>query len=473
MLKKGEASIALGPFSKTLQPLIDEVVAGAGKDKFRKGTILIPSVLIWFVLAMTLRRDLSYPKVLNWLVSGLRWLDLKLPAKLVEDGTITHARTKLGFEIFRLLFVRSVDSLKTLKADFHGLVTVMFDGSSLTMPDSQSNQAQFGKPKSGRGQAAFPQMRIMALMVRATRIITDIAFAPFQGKGTGERSLMMEILQRVKGTNLLFLFDAGFYSFFLIYVLQQKGHHFLMKISSSVHLQPIKGGLLPDGSYLALINGKIEDPLLSRSACKRYKKIQILVRVIRFQIPGFQPVRLITSIVDENITAKELACHYHKRWDIELGYDEIKTHQCATLRGQSPTILRSKRSDLVTQELYAMLIVYNQTRFLMYQAAMHHGEDPLEISFLDTSQWIIDAVVEVNRVPKARSKAMIDYLLQLIAESLIDRPRRPRVNPRVVKIKMSKFSLKKSKHKSQSRDLERQITVIPPADPQEEFKETA
>lgn len=31
-------------------------------------------------------------------------------------------------------------------------------------------------------------------------------------------------------------------------------------------------------------------------------------------------------------------------------YDEIKTHQCATLRGQVPTIIRGKRSDLVEQE---------------------------------------------------------------------------------------------------------------------------
>jgi hypothetical protein len=466
-------SINIGPFSETLQPLINEALAEGEKDKYRKGTILTPVLLVWFILSMTLRRDLDYNKTLNWLVSGIRWLETQLPAKLVSCGTISHARVQLGFEVIRSLFCKFVASLQPYKPDFHGFTSVIFDGSGLTMPDTKSNQAEFGKPKTGRGKAAFPQTRIMALMVRATRIVTDIAFAPFQGKGTGERSLMMEILQRTKDSNLLFLFDAGFYSFYLIYALQQKGHHFLMKISSSIQLAPVKGGLLSDGSYLALIKGKIEDPLSSTPKRRRFKKIQILVRVIQFQIPGFQPVRLITNIMDVNITAKELACHYHKRWDIEIGYDEIKTHQCATLRGHCPTHLRSKRSDLVKQEIYAILIVYNQIRFLMYQAALTQNQNPLDISFLDTTQWIIDAVPEISIAALDMRKSMFDYLLRIISESTVDRPRRPRINPRVVKVKMSKFSLKRQKHKSEERHLDKEITIVPLANQQAELKEAS
>ena len=59
---------------------------------------------------------------------------------------------------------------------------------------------------------------------------------------------------------------------------------------------------------------------------------------------------------------KELVLHYPKRGDIEIAFDEIKTHQCATLRGQAPTLLRSKTSRLVEQELYATVIVYNLVR---------------------------------------------------------------------------------------------------------------
>jgi hypothetical protein len=466
-------SIDMAPFSETLQPLIEQTLVDAKKDKYRKGTLLTPVLMVWFVLGITLRRDLDYNKVLNWLVSGIRWVHLVLPAKLVACGTISHARVQLGFEVFHTLFCRFVSSLISCKPDFHGLVSVIFDGSSLTMPDTESNQKEFGKPKSGRGQAAFPQTRLMALMVRATRMIIDIAFAPYQGKGTGERSLMMQILQRTKCSDFLFMFDAGFYSFLLVYTLREQCQHFIMKVSSSLSLAPVKGGLLPDGSYLALIKGKIEDPDSSTTQSKRYKTVKILVRVIQFQIPGFQPVRLITSIMDVDISAKELACHYHKRWDIEIGYDEIKTHQCATLRGQCPTILRSKRSDLVKQEIYAILIVYNNTRLLIYRASNQHCKDPLEISFLDTTQWIIDAIEHSNTYINTNKNSAYTYLLDLIAQSTIDRPRRHRVNPRVVKVKMSKFSLKRTKHKSHERNLEKEIAILLPSHSQEGWEESA
>jgi hypothetical protein len=147
--------------------------------------------------------------------------------------------------------------------------------------------------------------------------------------------------------------------------------------------------------------------------------------------------------------------HYHKRWDIEISYDEIKTHQCATLRGQAPTILRSKKSELVKQELYALLISYNMTRWLMVQSAETHGVNPLELSFLDCLQWIIDAVDKANGHK---------YLSKLIAESLIDRPKRKRVNPRVIKIKMSKFKRKRKEDKGENIDYEKHTRIIPPGE---------
>ena len=52
------------------------------------------------------------------------------------------------------------------------------------------------------------------------------------------------------------------------------------------------------------------------------------------------------------------------------------------------------------------------------------------------------------------------YLLSLIVESEIDRPQRPRTNPRVIKVKMSKFERKKATHKSQYRDIESELCIL-------------
>ncbi len=151
---------------------------------------------------------------------------------------------------------------------------------------------------------------------------------------------------------------------------------------------------------------------------------------------------------------------YHRRWDIEIAYDEIKTHQCATLRGQSPTTFRSKRPDLVEQELYALLIMYNMVRLLIRRAADEHGKDPRSLSFLDALQHIIDAAPLMTADPSHQSEDKFQYLLAVIADCEIDRPRRPRINPRVVKVKMSKFGRKSKKHKSEERDIEQELKII-------------
>ena len=379
------SSFSLAPFDRILQPLIEEVLIEEGQDKYRKGTVLIPKLLIWLVLALTLRRDLNYHKVLNWLVSGFRWVLLLLPAQsnIVQDGAISHARVKLGVHVFQILFAKLAASFQQFEPDFHGLVSVAFDGSTGTMPDTKANVDQFNKPKSGRGQAAFPQLRMMTLLAVSVRLILNVTYAPYCGKGTGERALLLEILEQIVLTNLLFLLDAGLYAFELLQKIGQKGQKFIVKAPAHVKLKPSQ--YLSDGSYLAQLTKKVPDleAPKTKSGRQRWKKVNLMVRVIRFEIPGFRPVTLITNIFEPTITARDIALHYHKRWDIEIAYDEIKTHQCATLKGQSPTIFRSKRPDLVAQELYAMLIMYNLVRLLIAQAAAQHGKDPRLISFLD------------------------------------------------------------------------------------------
>lgn len=457
------ASFSFAPFSRILQPLIDETLVELGEGQYRKGTILTPRLLVWLVLALTLRRDLNCHKVLNWMVSGFRWLRLWLPAQslIVKDGTVSHARVRLGVEVLRVLFHKLIAAFWPIAPDFHGLVSVAFDGTTGTMPDTASNVEKFHKPSSRSGQAAFPQMRIMTLMALSVRLMLDVACAPYRGKGTGERSLVRQMLTRGVRKGLLFLLDAGLYAFDILWNIDQADQKFIVKAPRGLKLKPIQ--FLPDGSFLAQLTHKIEDHDAppTKSGRKRWKKVTLIVRVIRIEIPGFRPIALITNILDETITARELALHYHKRWDIEIAYDEIKTHQCATLRGQSPTTFRSKRPDLVEQELYAMLIMYNLIRLLICQAAEEHGKDPCSISFLDALQHLIDAA-PIMTADEPYQESQFEYLLAVIADCEIDRPRRPRASPRVVKVKMSKFKRKREKHKSETRDLAKELKIMRP-----------
>ncbi len=94
-------------------------------------------------------KDISYPKTLNWLASGVRWMRLDLPVRLVKDGAISHARVKLGVAVFRDIFYKFVLSFTSINPDFHGWVTVVFDGTSMTMPDTESNRDKWGFKEAG------------------------------------------------------------------------------------------------------------------------------------------------------------------------------------------------------------------------------------------------------------------------------------------------------------------------------------
>jgi hypothetical protein len=454
-------TFSLAPFAPFLQPLIDEVLREQGQAEFRKGTLLIPKLLIWLVLVLTLRRDLNCQKALNWMVSGFRWMQALLPptATLVQDGAISHARVSLGVTLFQRLWVKLTASFQPLDADFHGWVTVIFDGTTGTMPDTEPNERRFHKPKSRKGQAAFPQVRLVTLLARSARLILELAYAPYTGKGNGERALMHQILEQVGLQHRLFLLDAGFYAFKTLWTIDHKAHAFIIKAPRTVKLKP--GQYFPDGSFLAQLMGQIEDldaPKI-QAGRTRWQTVCLTVRVIRFEIPGFRPVRLITNLLDEEITARELVVHYHQRWDAEVAYAEIKTHQCATLRGQSPTTFRSKRPDLVEQELYALVITYNLVRLLIRQAATAHGKDPRRISFLNALQHILDAT-PILTAAEDSSPARFEYLLGVIADCDLDRPDRHRISPRVVKVKMSKFQRKNEMHKSEYRVLEQELKII-------------
>src|SRR5262249_47580566 len=50
------------------------------------------------------------------------------------------------------------------------------------------------------------------------------------------------------------------------------------------------------------------------------------VRAIRYRRRGFRPRTLLTSLLDPDAyPAAEIVALYHERWELELGFDEVKT----------------------------------------------------------------------------------------------------------------------------------------------------
>ena len=168
----------------------------------------------------------------------------------------------------------------------------------------------------------------------------------------------------------------------------------------------------------------------------------------------------MTTLLDAAIPATEIARHSHRRWDIEIAYDELKTHQCATLRGQSPTTFRSKCGELVEQELDAMVIMYTTIRLMMVQAAQTSGTAPRDLSFLDTLHLVLEAAPFVTLHDEARQVIVFEYLLEVIATAMIVRSPQKRVAPRVVKVAHSKFPRKRDTDRVEIRDGDNTVEIL-------------
>jgi hypothetical protein len=60
---------------------------------------------------------------------------------------------------------------------YRGLRLVALDGTTLDVPNTQANAAAFGRPGGGRGQGAFPQVRLVGLVECGTHAVVDAARA--------------------------------------------------------------------------------------------------------------------------------------------------------------------------------------------------------------------------------------------------------------------------------------------------------
>jgi len=370
--------VSVGVLTRVFPPdLVDEVIAEVGRTEQRHRS-LPARVMAYFSIGMALYSEGSYEDVLSQLTDGLSWAsgwreEYSLPSK----SAIFQARARLGAEPLKALFARVARPIGTAPTAgeavgwLAGRRLVAVDGTCLDVADTVANEAFFGRPGVNKGErAAFPQARVVALAECGTHAMFA---AVVGGLATGEPSMVEELLSRVE-PGMLLLADRGVFSYALWRKATGTGADLLWRIRTDhAGPQPEYREDLPDGSWLAV---------LRRSTGPERRLPPMPVRVIDYSIddgrdhPG--SYRLFTTILDPaEAPAAALASAYHQRWEIELAFDELKTHQ----RGPR-TVLRSKSPDLVRQEIWGHLCCHYAIRSLMAAAAEHAGHEPDRTSFV-------------------------------------------------------------------------------------------
>ena len=427
----------LSQFEKDIDPeWIEEALKARGTATVR--TRRFPAVqAIWLVIGMALFRNKAITEVAST-------LDLALPSPkggpTAARSAVSNARGRLGKEPVAWLFKRCANEWAHASAArdrWQGLALYGADGTTLRVPDTDDNSDHFGYAKGGdRGDSAYPMVRLVAVMALRSHLIASVAFGPYK---KGEYTYAAELWDTIPDDSLTLL-DKNFLSAALLLSLQHKdrnNRHWLLPAKSTTKSRRLKR--FGKGDELVEMNVSKEARRKNPSLPKTWT-----ARAIRYQRKGFLPRTLLTSLVDpEHYPAAEIVELYHERWEIELGYGEIKTDMLDATKQP----LRSKTPERVYQEIWGTLIAYNLIRVEMERIADEADVKPTRISFVMVYQHIcLELIGYAFTSPGAIPKRLRE-LRELVKRFIIP-PRRPeRSYPRAVKVKMSNYP-KKRRHAS-------------------------
>jgi hypothetical protein len=358
---------AIGVLTRTFPvELVDRVIDQYWRREQRVRAL--PARLVfYFTLVLCLFPHESYRSAMAILMSvfGRGGQGYRVPT----TGSIGDARRRLGagpMETVARAAMKPMAQRETRGAWYREWLLTAVDGTTFTVPDTEENEREFGRPGSGRGEGktAYPQIQAACLVELGTHAVFD---ARMDGYAAGEAMLIEEMFGCLR-PGMLVLADRNVYSFRRWLTAVATGADLVWRVSATLGLHPVHR--LGDGSFLA----EITPPASSGHRPFR-------LRAVEYSLPGSSEVyRLVTTILDPaRAPATELAAVYHERWDIEGFFKQVKGVQL-----NEEKILRSKSPEGVRQEFWAHLAVHYATMCVQVDAAGQALLDPDRISHKNT-----------------------------------------------------------------------------------------
>jgi hypothetical protein len=222
----------------------------------------------------------------------------------------------------------------------------------------------------------------------------------------GERTKALHMVKRLPAHSLL-LFDAGFSGAPLFNTCLRSSVHFVGRIA--INWLPTKIRELGQNDWLVKLD-KVSTPL----------------RLIEFSVNKV-PYRILTDLTDPIVyPTKDVIRLYLYRWEQEIALGYLK-RLAGPAFGAPPLPLRAQSPELVLQEVYALMVVYNEVSLKTGEIADAAGISPLRISFTTTLHMV-------------RLEALGATVDKRFANLPVMRPRRKRSYPREIKPTRARFN---------------------------------
>ena len=358
----------------------------AAIDSCWKQRIYSPMVTLWVFLGQVLSADHSCRSAVNRLIADrvANGLSRCSPA----TGAYCQARKRLPEKFFSIMACETGKALES-KVDpdwlWKGRHVYMFDGSTVSMPDTPQNQLEYPQIYNQKPGVGFPLARLGVVISLACGAVLDLRICAYAGKGTGEISLFKR-LWGVFRTGDVVLTDCLMSSWTELTMLKQRGVDSVTRLNRARRSADFRRGKrLGKDDHIVCWPKPMKPRAMDKETFDALPD-SLTVREVRIKIekPGFRTktIVVVTTILDPDEVSKEdLLDLYRQRWNNELDLRSIKT----TMQMEE---LRCKTPELVRKEIWTHVLAYNLIRTIMAQAAAKHDILPRTISFKATIQTV-------------------------------------------------------------------------------------
>jgi hypothetical protein len=440
VLRAGQAASSLSQYQAAFGEFIPSrrlaVVAGGLNSRER---IYTPLVTFWAFLAQVLERDTPCRHAVRRIIAWWHCQKAGQPAPSEATTSYCNARKRLADPVLQQIGDDLSARLEHNVPQEHLWRTrhvKIIDGTTVSMPDTAPNQAQWPQPESQQPGCGFPLLKLVGLFSLASGALLQIAHSSLRLHELVLARQLWSFL--VKGDVLLA--DRGFCAYQDLSALLARGVDAVMRLHQARRTDFRRGTRLGPNDRLVVWTKPAKRP--AKCTDEEYAAMPqtLTVRQVRYQVQaaGFrtQTVVLVTTLLDASAyPVSALAELYFQRWTVELHFREIKT-----LLGLD--VLRCRTPEMIRKELAMQRIAYNLVRALMQRAALTHHVPLPRLSFkgtLDSLQHAADTIQACAGKPR-RQAGLVQELLATIAQDLL--PERPeRSEPRAKKRRPKNYHL--------------------------------
>jgi len=152
------------------------------------------------------------------------------PASALNTGSYCDARSRLPIALpttLGRLVGQQMESLAPSHWRWQGRCVKLFDGTTVSMPDTPDNQQAWPQSREQKPGLGFPLARIGALIGLASGAVLHYQISACKGKGTGEQSLLQNLLPHLDAGDVL-LADALLATWWIIEAASRQGADVVM-----------------------------------------------------------------------------------------------------------------------------------------------------------------------------------------------------------------------------------------------------